>query len=175
MTEQDDTAWLDAQVDGWTPVTLPTALSQESFVSGDSSGRRLRVRYFQLDEDRTLRAKALFGPGTQGPPGHAHGGSMAALLDEALGGAAWMHGHQSVAAELNTRFRMMLPIGVRCVVCARICSVEGRKVRVEGSLKGLDGKVYAEADALFVTLDFAKFGVPADLITRMFARPVGTV
>lgn len=120
MSFLDDAAWLEQDEAGWTPVTLPASMTSESFVSGDTSGRRLRVRYFQDDADRTLRAKALFGPGTQGPPGHAHGGSMAALLDEALGGVAWMHGHHALAAELNTRFRAMLPIGERCVVASRI-------------------------------------------------------
>jgi hypothetical protein len=33
-------------------------------------------------------------------PGYAHGGSVAAALDEAMGGAAWWAGHQSVAARL---------------------------------------------------------------------------
>ena len=44
------------------------------------------------------------GPPIEGPPGHAHGGSMAAVLDEAMGAAAWMEGHLVVAVRLATSF-----------------------------------------------------------------------
>lgn len=85
-----------------------------SFVSGDPFGNRIRVRYFKRERDGALVGKVWFGPGAEGPPGHAHGGSMAAVLDEALGAAAWMSGHPVVAAKLVTVFRRMLPLGTSC-------------------------------------------------------------
>jgi len=169
MIEPDDAAWLEAGEQGWRHVRLPLMVSEESFVSGDRSGRRLSVRYFRDDLDRSLRAKVLFGPSTQGPPGHAHGGSMAALLDEAMGGAAWMQGHPVVAAELTTRFKKMLPLGTRCVVEARVASVEGRKVRVIGALRGVDGATFADGEALFVALDPEQFGALATEASRIFS------
>lgn len=169
MLDRDDIEWLEAVEDGWSAVRLPNMVVDESFVSGDASGNRLSVRYFRHNSDRSLRAKVLFGPGTQGPPGHAHGGSMAALLDEAMGGAAWMQGHPVVAAELTARFRTMLPLGTRCVVEAHVASVNGRKVRVAGALRDLQGTTYAEGDALFITLDPKKFGALALEASRIFA------
>ncbi|HXT52702.1 MAG TPA: PaaI family thioesterase, partial [Thermoanaerobaculia bacterium] len=73
-----------------------------SFVSGDPVGDTLRVAYFRREGDGRLMGRAWFGPGTAGPPGHAHGGAMAAVLDEAMGAAAWMAGHIAVAAHLAT-------------------------------------------------------------------------
>lgn len=171
MLSDDDVKWLETLQPDWSPVRLPHMVLEDSFVSGDSSGRRLSLRYFRHNPDRSLRAKVIFGPGTQGPPGHAHGGSMAAILDEAMGGAAWMQGHPVVAAELTTRFRTMLPLGTRCVVEASVSGVDGRKVRVAGRLRQSDSDtVFAEGEALFITLDPKKFGVLASEASRFFTE-----
>jgi acyl-coenzyme A thioesterase PaaI-like protein len=81
------------------------------FVVGDESGTRFDVRYYRDDGDpERLHARIWFGPGTEGPPAHAHGGSMASVLDEVSGMTCWVAGVPVVAAWLNTRFLRMLPI-----------------------------------------------------------------
>ena len=174
MLSDDDVTWLETPQRDWSRLRLPHMVLADSFVSGDSTGHRLSLRYFRHDPDRSLRAKVLFGRGTQGPPGHAHGGSMAAVLDEAMGGAAWMQGDPVVAAELTIRFKTMLPLGARCVVEAWVSGVAGRKVSVAGRLTRSDGDtVYAEGEALFITLDPKKFGVLASEASRIFSEVDG--
>ncbi|MBW2476490.1 MAG: PaaI family thioesterase, partial [Deltaproteobacteria bacterium] len=81
---------------GWTPFDAPALVGETlKFVSGDQTGNRFRVRYFR-DQDQALVARVWFGPVTEGPPGHAHGGSIAAVLDEVLGLAAFAAGHRIV-------------------------------------------------------------------------------
>lgn len=174
MIVSDDVAWLDSAEPGWVPLRPPSTLGHETFVSGDPSGRRLSVRYFRNSNDVSLIAKAVFGPGTQGPPGHAHGGSMAALLDEAMGFAAWAQGHRAVAVDLSVRFRNMLPLGSRCVVRAKVVSVDGRKVNIEGALSDVAGSLFAEGTAIFVTIDPAKFGKLATEASRVFGQDDGS-
>lgn len=168
MPKEHDVKWLDTPQEGWAAIQLPSAVLKDNFVSGDKSGRRLDVRYFRDSADGCFRAKAVLGPAAQGPPGHAHGGSMAALLDEAMGGAAWMAGHMAVAAELTARFQEMLPLGTRCIVDAHIVSVDGRKVRVAAVLRDEAGTIYTEGEALFITLDPEKFGALAAEASRLF-------
>src|SRR5258708_1464459 len=105
-----------------------------SFVSGDPEGDTLRVAYFRRAGDRRLVGRAWFGPGSAGPPGHAHGGSMAAVLDEAMGAAAWMAGHKVVAVQLDTSFRRMLPLGTDAWLEAWVERAEERKVWTAGRL-----------------------------------------
>ena len=124
-----------------------------SFVSGGPGDGRLRVAYFRRGGDGRLVGRAWFGPGALGPPGHAHGGAVAAVLDEAMGAAAWQAGLIGVAASLTTDFRRMLPLGTDAVLEAWVEDHQGRKVRTAGRLAGEDGTVYAEARALFVRLD----------------------
>lgn len=143
---------------GWTPVDpLRLEGGRGSFVSGDPEGGRLRVRYYRRARDGRLVGRAWFGPGAQGPPGHAHGGSMAAVLDEAMGAAAWMDGHLVVAVRLGTSFQRMLPLGTDALLEAWVERVDGRKVWTLGRLLDTDGEPFAEADALFVKLDPTRF------------------
>jgi acyl-coenzyme A thioesterase PaaI-like protein len=143
---------------GWTPIDpLRLEGGPRSFVSGDPGGDRLRVRYFRREKDGRLVGRAWFGPGAQGPPGHAHGGSMAAVLDEAMGAAAWMEGHLVVAVRLCTSFQRMLPLGTDALLEAWVERLEGRKVWTLCRLLDEDGEPFAEADALFVKLDPARF------------------
>ncbi len=121
------------------------------FVSGDPEGDRFRVQYYRK-ADRNLVARIWFGPETEGPPEHAHGGSMAAVLDEVLGLAAWAAGYAIVVANLNINFRCMLPILQVVQVDTEIVSIEGRKVLVRGKIWDGKGKVYAEADCLCIEI-----------------------
>ena len=131
----------------WTPID---AFPQRSFVSGDADGDRLRVQYYERDS--ALLARVWFGPEAEGPPGHAHGGALAAVLDEAMGYAAWLAGHPVVAARLTTDFRRMLPLGTVCTVEPTVERVEGRKVHVSAQIVGPDGTAHAEGEAVLVGL-----------------------
>jgi acyl-coenzyme A thioesterase PaaI-like protein len=133
---------------GWRPLEPQP---ERSFVSGDPTGDRLRVRYFQDEADRVC-ARAWFGPGAVGPPGHAHGGAMAAVLDEAMGVAAWVAGHPVVAGRLAVDFRRMLPLGTVASVTTEVHAVEGRKVRVSARLADDRDVTVAEGEATFVQL-----------------------
>ncbi|MFZ2491562.1 MAG: PaaI family thioesterase [Thermoanaerobaculia bacterium] len=124
---------------------------RRSFVSGDPEGERLRVHYFRTSDGR-LVADVWFGPGTEGPPGHAHGGSIAAVLDEAMGIAAWMAGHKAVAAQLVTNFKQMIPLGTTARVETTIGGIAGRKVTIAARVRDAAGLTLAEAEGLFVTL-----------------------
>lgn len=150
-SETQNSLSLDGDPD-WEAFDAPALVgSSLRFVSGDRTGQRFRARYFR-DPDRNLVARFWFGPETEGPPGHAHGGSAAAVLDEVLGLAAWAAGHAIVVGNLNVSFRNLLPLMTVVQVESRIVSVEGRKVLVEGRLCGPGGMVYATAECLCIKL-----------------------
>ena len=87
-----------------------------------------------------------------GPPGHVHGGAMAATLDEGMGAVCWMNGHQAVAATITISFLEMLPVETETIMEARIDRLEGRKVQVRATLKNPSGQIVAEGSGLFVIL-----------------------
>jgi acyl-coenzyme A thioesterase PaaI-like protein len=124
----------------------------DSFVSGEPSGRRIRIRYFRRTNDDALMARVWLGPGAQGPPGHAHGGALAAALDEAMGFSAWALGYRVVAAHIEVDFRAMVPLESVTTIEARVIRVAGRKLEVKARLERDDGVVAAESTGLFIQL-----------------------
>ncbi len=133
---------------GWEPVE-PFPSPEGTFLA---DGDRVRLAYFRKPGEPTLYAKAWFGPKTMGPPGHVHGGAMAATLDEAMGAAAWMNDHQCVAATITITFLAMLPLETETIVEAMIDRVEGRKIHLRSTLKDLSGKAVAEGTGLFIVM-----------------------
>lgn len=150
--ETEDKACLEGE-SGWEPVTgFNERHRVESFVSGEPAGQRLRVRYFRRVADDALMVRVWFGPGTQGPPGHVHGGAQAALLDETMGFAAWMAGYRVVAAHIEVDFRAMVPLEAAGTVEAKVARVSGRKIEVQARLELDNGTVAAESNGLFIQL-----------------------
>jgi len=157
---------------GWTPVEPPRLEGgRGSFVTGDSDSGRLRVAYFRVAGRAGLAGRAWFGAGAAGPPGFAHGGAIAAVLDEAMGAAAWHGGHRVVAVRLETNFRRLVPLGATADLDAEVTGVDGRKVRARARLVDAAGEVYADAEGLFVTLDPARFGDLLAAAARAFGVP----
>ncbi|MFQ5524954.1 MAG: PaaI family thioesterase [Thermoanaerobaculia bacterium] len=152
MTKAADAVDLSGEP-GWEPIErLNEDRNAESYVSGEPTGRRLRVQYFRRRSDGALMGKVWFGPGTQGPPGHSHGGSVAALLDEAMGFSAWTAGHRVLAAHIEVDFRAMVPLGTIASLEAQVVDKDGRKVQVGARLELPDGSVAAQATGLFLEI-----------------------
>lgn len=133
---------------GWVPVE-PFPSPEGTFLA---ESNHVRLTYFRKPGEPTLLAKAWFGSKTMGPPGHVHGGAMAAVLDEAMGAAAWMNHHKCVAATITITFLEMLPIETEGIVEAWIDRVEGRKIHLQAKLKNPSGQTVAEGSGLFVVL-----------------------
>lgn len=133
---------------GWEPV-VPFPSAEGTFLA---DGDRVRLAYFRKPGEPVLYAKAWFGKNTMGPPGHVHGGAMAATLDEAMGAVCWMNDRQVVAATITISFVEMLPIESETVVEATIERVDGRKVYLRSTLKDLTGNTIAEGTGLFIVL-----------------------
>lgn len=133
---------------GWEPC-VPFPTPEGTFLA---DGDRVRLAYFRKPHEPTLYAKAWFGDGTMGPPGHVHGGAMAATLDEAMGATAWMNGHPCVAAMIKITFIAMLPVCSETTVEAAIDRIEGRKIHLRSRLTDAAGKIVAEGTGLFIVL-----------------------
>jgi acyl-coenzyme A thioesterase PaaI-like protein len=156
---------------GWIPLAehpvgaVIARYATRSFVARDPDGSGLRLRYevrplgadaaghATAPRPAALRAWATFGPHTEGPPGHAHGGAMAAVLDEAMGLAVWLAHRAAVAAHLEADFREPIPLGATLLVETEVGPAEGSgRARVTSRLLGDDGTVHAEGSAVFVLL-----------------------
>jgi len=148
--EQQPAIDLSGEAD-WTAFDAPALVGESlRFVSGNPEGDRFRISYFR-DPEQHLHARIWFGPETGGPPGHAHGGAIAAVMDEALGLAAWAAGYPIVVGNLNVSFRNLLPLEKVVTLESEVVSAEGRKIMVHGRLF-CDDTLFAEGQCLCITL-----------------------
>lgn len=137
----------------WTETEPLAALGQiRSFVSGDPNGSRIRIRYYLSPSDRKLHARVWFGRDAEGPPGHAHGGALIAVLDELMGSSCWVGGHKVVLARLTSHMKAMAPLETVMHAEGEIAEVRGRKVFAHGRITLADGQLLVEAEGLFVQL-----------------------
>jgi acyl-coenzyme A thioesterase PaaI-like protein len=88
----------------------------------------------------------------QGPPGYAHGGVIAAALDEAM--ALLLHGEGTYAltGRLEIDLKAPAPVGSFVELRADVEGTEERKLRLTATALGEDGPL-ATARGLFVSRD----------------------
>ena len=103
-------------------------------------------------DGNVVRGIATFGWAYQGPPGHLHGGFVAAMFDEALGLAQSMTGHPGMTGTLTVRYRRPTPLNVELRLEARVNRVDGRKIFTDAQLYAGD-TLTAEAEAIFISVD----------------------
>src|SRR3954447_12596972 len=97
-------------------------------------------------EEYVVTGEVTFGAAYEGPPGHVHGGLVAAMFDELLGYAQLSPGF---TAYLKVDYRKPTPLRRRLDLVAWVDSVDGRKRMVRG-LCTLDGRLLSEAEGLFI-------------------------
>jgi acyl-coenzyme A thioesterase PaaI-like protein len=92
----------------------------------------------------------------QGGPGIVHGGLVGAALDEACGLLATWYRFPTVTARIFVRYRKPVPINVDLQVAAWVTESRGRRIHVDGEIRG-DGEVLAEARGAFLHVPLEHF------------------
>ena len=136
--------------DGWGPLNRGRSRGR-TFVPSELVDDRVCVRSYLREDDQRVVAKVWFGPGAEGPPGHAHGGSQSAVMDHVLGAAVWTAGHPAFTGRLTYTYRKLLPLGTVARCEAWVESAKGRKIIARGRLY-LDGVTYGESEGLFIRM-----------------------
>ena len=134
----------------------PHQFFMNSMVSGGANPMGLNASLWR-DGDVAVMEVTL-GRAFEGAPGRAHGGSVAALLDETMGLVHVMNEAFAYTAQLNISFLAPTPIDVPIVARAWLSRREGRKLFIEASLRSGDEDL-ARATAIFVTVDQSTIGV----------------
>lgn len=93
-----------------------------------------------------ITGEVTFGPAYEGPPGHCHGGWIAAMFDEALGFAQLAPGF---TAYLHVNYRRPTPLNTKLDLKAWVDSVDGRKRLIKGECRNGD-ELLSDAEGLFI-------------------------
>ncbi len=140
-----------------TPITIPTIeeigtrqLFADSFVSGAANPMGLAAQLWR--EGDTACMRVTLGKAFEGAPGRAHGGVLAAVLDEVMGLMNVIHGAMAFTARLDITYHAPTPLGEPIVARAWLERKDERKHFVEATLHA-DELLVASANALFITIE----------------------
>jgi acyl-coenzyme A thioesterase PaaI-like protein len=104
-------------------------------------------------EDGKVVGTGSFGMQYEGPPGHVHGGFVAAALDELLGMAQTLSGKSGMTGTLTVRYRRPTPLYKQLTFTAWVDRIEGRKIFTSGTIHDAE-TLCAEAEGVFISVDF---------------------
>ena len=109
----------------------------------------------QLELERTSEGVAgrfFVKQDHQGPPGYAHGGVLAAALDEAMALLVFDSEAVAVTARLEIDLRAPAPVGSFVAVTAEVLRDEGRRIELTALAAGSEEPrtLLAEARGVFV-------------------------
>jgi uncharacterized protein (TIGR00369 family) len=111
----------------------------------------LRLEFF-IDADNNVVCHLRLASRFAGPPGHAHGGIIATLLDEAMSKSNRARGILAMTRHLAVDYLRPVPLGVPLTLTARHTGTTGRRHHIEAELADAAGNILATAKAVFVTV-----------------------
>ena len=137
---------------------LPHGAVNHCFGCGLANPAGLRLKFF-TDAEQNIVCHVRLARRFVGPPGHAHGGIIATLLDEAMSKSNRARGILAVTGRLEVHYLRPVPLSVPLTLTARHVSTHGRANQCEARLADAAGKVLATGKAIFIT-------VPHDHLAR---------
>ncbi len=134
-------------------MTLRQANSRGCFICGLENPVGLHLVFYE-EQPGEIFAEVVLKAQYEGFPGMAHGGVVAAMLDEACGRALMGSDPQKprfmYTARLEIRYRQHVPLNQPLCLRGKALKDRGRMATAAASLSTQDGKLLAEAEALLV-------------------------
>jgi uncharacterized protein (TIGR00369 family) len=128
------------------------------FGCGLDNATGLRLRFF-VDAERNVVCRVRLARRFAGPPGHAHGGIIATLLDEAMSKANRARNILAMTRQMEVEYLRPVPLAVPLTLTARHVETHGRRHHCEAQIADGAGHVIAKGKAVFVE-------IPPDYLRR---------
>jgi uncharacterized protein (TIGR00369 family) len=131
------------------------------FACGKNNPEGMRLK-FTYDEKRNgFICQFRLGKRYTGPPGHAHGGVIATILDEAMGKVNKLRNVIALTSQITVNYLKPVPLNQPLRVESREASVRGRRHVNMAEILNPKGEVLARSRGVFIAVDphkmFAKF------------------
>jgi len=120
------------------------------FVCGSDNPHGIGLTWY-ADVKGMVTSNFCLGESHQGPPGYAHGGASAAILDEAMGAAVWLAGYNVAVVNLHLDYHNPVPLGQQLSLIAHVSRRSTRKIFARGQICLPDGTVAVSGRGIYVT------------------------
>ncbi|MBL8019561.1 MAG: PaaI family thioesterase [Leptospirales bacterium] len=98
----------------------------------------------------------------EGAPGYAHGGVLAALLDEAQGTLCYHVGHLVMTQQLHIKYHKATPLNQPITVRCWLTAVRKRRIYTRASIHSASGELLASSSAGW-------YALPERMAQKLFA------
>jgi acyl-coenzyme A thioesterase PaaI-like protein len=126
------------------------------FACGPENATGLRLQFVLGPEGHSYLCEFELGSEFGGPPGHAHGGIIATILDEAMGKANKLRGRIALTRRMQIDYLRPVPLGRRLIVEGWARSARGRVLYNHAELRSPEGVVLARSRGKFIAIDAEK-------------------
>jgi len=126
----------------------------DSVVSGGANPMGLGAQLWREGDVSVM--EVILGPAFEGAPGRAHGGIVAALIDETMGLVLAIHDWLAYTVQLDITYLAPTPINEPIIARAWLEKRDGRKFHIRANVQARD-VVLASASGLFIAVDPQKF------------------
>jgi uncharacterized protein (TIGR00369 family) len=128
--------------------------SRHCFVCGVENPLGLQLRFYDSEPGEVV-AEYTLSENYQGYPGVAHGGVVAAMLDEAAGRSLMgdmVTPRFMFTARLNVRYRKNVPVGQPLRLVGKAGESRSRTATASSTIYDQAGNILAEAEALLINV-----------------------
>ena len=129
---------------------VPRNTFPDCVVSGRANPMGIAARLWREGDEAVCQV--TLGAAFEGAPGRAHGGVVAALIDETMGLVMSISGTPAFTGRLTVTYRAPVPLGEQLEVRAHQASRTGRKISITAELRS-GATLLAEAEGLFIVVD----------------------
>jgi uncharacterized protein (TIGR00369 family) len=131
------------------------------FVCGPDNPAGMHLKFTYDKRRKCFVCRLRLDERYTGPPGHCHGGIIAAILDEAMGKVNKLRNVIAVTSQMTVDYLRPVPLNKPLRVESCELRVRGRKHLNMGEILNRKGEVLARGQGLFIAIDaermFAKF------------------
>ncbi len=126
------------------------------FACGKDNSDGLQLEFFFDVEAHRAFCHFKLSRKYQGPPGHAHGGIIATILDEAMGKVNKLRNVLALTKSMNVEYLKPVPLDKQITVNAGEKQVVGREHTNFAEIVNEEGQVLARSTGVFVVVDVRK-------------------
>jgi uncharacterized protein (TIGR00369 family) len=126
------------------------------FGCGADNPDGMKLKFFYDQERRRFVSRVRLARRYQGPPGHAHGGIIATVLDEAMGKVNKIRGVIALTSDMRIEYLKPVPLSRPLVVEGWERRVRGREHINVAEIRNQKGELLARGWAKFIAIDPAK-------------------
>ncbi len=131
------------------------------FACGKDNPDGMHLKFFYHRESKKFIGRFRLAKRFQGPPGHAHGGIIATVLDEAMGKVNKLRSVIALTSGMKVQYVKPVPLRQPLVVESHEVRVRGRRHINAATILDGRGQVLARGRATFIAIDpvkmFAKY------------------